>query len=129
MTWFKAFLERHQVLVPFIILALATGVAFWMTESDDQERKYQICYADLEDRVLLEDILNFVSNNSQSAASIDTSNLPPELADLIEESKANSIAFNEFANERVNIPPKICKGTGLTEDDIRADQVDREQGG
>lgn len=132
MTKIKAFVDRHQVLIPFLIIAVISILGFARIEASSheikvaaQERKYQICKAEIEDRILIEDILNFVASNTSGSSELDIESLPPELQELIQQSQANSAAFNEFANERLDIPPDICNGTGITEEQIR-EELDAE---
>lgn len=106
-------------MIPFLIIAIISFVGFARIEDSNKERKKQICRAELEDRILIEDIINFVSSNNSGSENIDTSGLPPELQQLIEQSQANATAFNEFANERLDVLPDICNGTGITEKQIR----------
>lgn len=122
MTKIKAFFYRHQVLIPFLVIALVGGIGLTKLQNDATLRREQICKAELEDRILIEDILNFVADNNSGSNQIDISTLPSELQQLIEQSQANAVAFNEFANERLDIPPEICNNTGLTEKQIREEQ-------
>lgn len=123
MTKIREFYNRHQVLVPFLVIAIVGMIGFGRIESAARERKQQICTAEIEDRILFEDIIDFVAENNEGSTEIDTSGLPSELQQLIEQSQANAAAFNEFANERLDIPPDICDGTGITEAEIREEQL------
>lgn len=121
--------QRNPQLIAYLLIVLAMGVGFYyMTQQDNdieeaaQERKEQICYAVLEDRILLKDILDFVAGDEEAAQQPIDPTLPEQVRKLIEDSRKRSVAFKKFADERIELPPVICLQTGVTIKDVLKEQ-------
>lgn len=115
-------IRNHPQLIAYVMIVLAAGTAIVWQNYLGEQRKEQICYAEIEDRLLIEDILDFVSDPIQGVGAINR-DFPPELQQLIEEARSVSIEFKRFSAERLDIPPTICDGTGITEQQVKDDQV------
>lgn len=115
----RKFLNERPLALAYICIVLAMCAGFWYQSEQAKERKQQICFDALEERLLIEDILNFVGGPSDQNEDPIDPNLPPEVQKLIEQSRERSKAFREFADERIKIPPTICKGTGITSAEVR----------
>lgn len=121
----RRFLHRHPHAVSYSILFLVVGVLYVDDRGDDdreakatRERKEQICYAIIEDRVTLSDIISFTGRTQPAIPEgVDTAT-----RELVEASRAQSKKFRDDALARLSIPPQICKGTDITAHEVRADQ-------
>lgn len=86
------FLQRNPSTIAWVIAALAISGAFYQQNEAAQQRKKQICITSIEDRIVLRDIVKFAFARSQT----------PE-----------AIALQAAFLERIEVPPTICKDTGV----------------
>lgn len=114
--------RNRPLLVAYLLILSASAGAFAWQGHLGQQRKEQICYAEMEDRLLWKDTISYLGTQSPQ---VDTSKLSPEIRKLVEDSRVNSKKFYTFMQSRVEIPPKICSHSGVTEDQVIRDQIRR----
>lgn len=119
--WYR----RNPALIAYALIVIAGFSAIlWQNYLGDQ-RKEQICYAEIEDRLLWKDTLAYL--NAPGGAQVDPESLPENIQKLLKDSQRRSDEFYKFMQARVEIPPTICDSTHVTEDRVRRDQIRRGQ--
>lgn len=93
----KTRFRLNAVLIPFLVLALAVGFAFHVQANATAERKRQICQAEIEDRIVVRDIIGYA---------------------LGQATEPRAVAFRNLVYDRLQVPPKICTGTGVDIHDV-----------
>lgn len=116
-SWYR---RNPNVIAYVLILVGVIGAVAWQNHLGEQ-RKEQICYAEIEDRLLWEDTIDYLGADNPDR--VDTQSLPPEIQKLIETSRQRSEKFYKFTRDKIEIPPTICDGTGVTEEQVRQDQI------
>lgn len=92
------FVQRHPAVIAWLIGLSAVGISFELQERATEERKLQICEAEIEDRVLIRDIIDFAFGDAP--ASSETGE------------------FQRYVHDRIEIPPAICEGTDISVRDV-----------
>lgn len=121
----KEWYRRHPALIAYVLVIIAGVSAILWQNHLGQQRREQICYAEIEDRLLWKDTISYLSTPSPLQRNPDT--LPPAVQELIKQGQERSEDFYKFMRARVAIPPTICDGTNISEDKVRSDQIRRGQ--
>lgn len=87
-----AFFRRNPNVIAYFGVIGAVLVSFLIQANATQDRKRQICTAEIEDRLVLRDIVDFA--------------VPTEAGERGE-------AFRQYVYQRLEVPPTICEGTNV----------------
>lgn len=102
-------LNEHPFAAMVLVFAVTIAVVVTYQNAQARERRQQICTAVIEDRVLIRDIVGFVGNQGEDTPAPNP-NLPPEIQQLIEDSRERSKVFQQLVQRRIELPPDLCKG-------------------
>lgn len=92
-----AWAKRYPAVIAFTLFAVAVFVSFGIQERATHDRKRQICTAEIEQRVVIRDIIDFAIPNTATP---------------------QALAFRKHVYERTRVPPAICQGTGINVDQL-----------